>query len=225
MLVDQDHVSVLDPVTSRIMHYILHPLRVFIGKDPLGNVNLDGNSILVETDTREYTYIGHRVYSFSTDSDIVEYISEVGNSDVPYPYAIDSDGKYYLMLEDVIVNSVPNEQWNDPYEYLYAIRGKDVGDRVGVHAFEASGEYYDFSYQRYPLEHYAYPWMEGLHAVYYSGWHDVGAAARARGDGRGLREDTYPISKDEYVEIMKDIEGIFGLTPLRTIEILSREIM
>jgi hypothetical protein len=26
---------------------MLHPLKVFIGRDPFGNVNLDGNSILV----------------------------------------------------------------------------------------------------------------------------------------------------------------------------------
>ena len=61
-----------------------------------------GNSILIKKPT-QYIYIGDVVYSFSTKSPIIDYISPVGNSDVPYPIAYD---KYniYFMLDKVYVS-------------------------------------------------------------------------------------------------------------------------
>ena len=43
---------------------------------------------------------------------------------MPYPYAIDMDGKYYLMIEDVIIDKITNikKYNNDPYEFYYENR-------------------------------------------------------------------------------------------------------
>ena len=49
----------------------------------------DGNSILVHISENKYVYIGSSIYSFESQAKIIRYISPVGNSDVPYPYAID----------------------------------------------------------------------------------------------------------------------------------------
>ena len=57
----------------------------------------------------------------SSKSEIKKFISPVGNNDVPYPYAVDVDGNYYLMIEDVIIDKITNikKYDNDPYEFYY----------------------------------------------------------------------------------------------------------
>lgn len=75
-----------------------------------------GSTILVEIKPKHYIYIdGRIVKSFNTDSPILKYDSPMGNSFVPYGYAITTN-KTYLMLESVWV------EWNgkgDPYEHIY----------------------------------------------------------------------------------------------------------
>lgn len=66
----------------------------------------DGNSILVHIKGCEYAYIGSKFYLFETDTPIVKYVSEVGNNDVPYPYAVDERGRFYLMVENVVLNKL-----------------------------------------------------------------------------------------------------------------------
>ena len=53
----------------------------------------DGNSILIEVTPHKYIHIGERIYRFSTKDIILDFISPVGNSDVPYPIAY---GEYYV---------------------------------------------------------------------------------------------------------------------------------
>lgn len=71
--------------------------NIFIGKDPMYK-NYTGNSILIELLDNLYMYIGSEIYTFKTDEKITKYFSPVGNSDVPYPYAI-SKNYVYLMIE------------------------------------------------------------------------------------------------------------------------------
>ncbi len=79
-----------------------------------------GNSILVY-EAGEYTYVGSEIYKFKTlDRDrIKKYYSPVGNSAVPYPYAVGE--KYvYFMLDK---KAVPKEQINlkkDAYGQFYS---------------------------------------------------------------------------------------------------------
>jgi len=77
----------------------------------------NGNSILIkkkntdtDTDTstastNKYIFIGDTIYSFTALDEIVKFKSPVGNSDVPYPCAMDRSGNFYLLIENVIITS------------------------------------------------------------------------------------------------------------------------
>jgi hypothetical protein len=77
----------------------------------------DSNSILLKLRDLTYLYIGHKVYSFKSKAEIVEYISPVGNNLVPYPYAIDADGRHYLMNDYFVINEIPKKYANKVPEY------------------------------------------------------------------------------------------------------------
>jgi hypothetical protein len=84
--------------------------RVLIGEDPENAYHerpdwvkmWRGNSILAALAPNRYLYIGESVFEFPTSgkSPITMYRSPVGNNDVPYPFAVDSEYAY-LMIEDV----------------------------------------------------------------------------------------------------------------------------
>jgi hypothetical protein len=76
--------------------------KVFIGKD-LEYKDLDGNSILLEIDSKQlnYVHIGATVFSFTAYGKIIDYVSPAENS--AWPFAIDELGNCYLMVEDVIL--------------------------------------------------------------------------------------------------------------------------
>ena len=50
----------------------------------------------------------------NNEHEIVEYLSDLGNNDVPYPYAIDDKGNYILMNDKIIINNIPDKYKNDP---------------------------------------------------------------------------------------------------------------
>jgi hypothetical protein len=87
------------------------PETIFVGKkspgggyDGLKPKEAEGNSILLQVGAK-YVYIGSEIVQFSPmKGDTIEkYYSDIGNSDVPYPYAI---GKthVYIMLDKVAVS-------------------------------------------------------------------------------------------------------------------------
>jgi hypothetical protein len=83
-----------------------------------------GNSLLVQLGDigdNEYLYIGSEIYSFKSrdDDPIVAYASPVGNSGVPYPYAIGKKYVYYMLNK----STLPIELLHDPtlgYDEMYA---------------------------------------------------------------------------------------------------------
>lgn len=94
---------------------------LFLGKSKLNAMTkfsggygpeFDGNSILLHIDDGDdeeeykYVYVGNSVKEFTTNAKIVEYVSPVGNNCVPYPYALDTEGNYYLMIEDKVINGI-----------------------------------------------------------------------------------------------------------------------
>jgi hypothetical protein len=110
--------------------YDSHYNNIFIGKSPKNKMtkfsgsygtSYDGNSILLEITPLKYVYIGQCISKFETNSKIVEYISSVGNNNIPYPYAIDEEGYNYLILENVKVKLPPTmlNNYDDPYSYFY----------------------------------------------------------------------------------------------------------
>lgn len=102
--------------------------RVWIGKSPKNKMTqysggfgrrFLGNSILIKTKkAKEYIFIGEKIYRFLTPNHIEHYVSPVGNSDVPYPFAIDHLGNAYLMIEKVILPAKSFDLEN-PYSTYY----------------------------------------------------------------------------------------------------------
>jgi hypothetical protein len=100
--------------------------RIFVGKkspkggyDGLKPKEAEGNSILLQVGAK-YVYIGSEIIQFSPmkDDTIEKYYSDIGNSDVPYPYAI---GKthVYIMLDKVAVSKDFFDMKKGIYEQYY----------------------------------------------------------------------------------------------------------
>lgn len=98
--------------------------KIFIGESH-GDFGL-GNSILIKIKNNIYIYVGEYIYSFEIDDEIINYESPIGNSDVPYPYAI-GDKYVYLMIEQVKINK-NDLQTNDPYTHYYYLK-KQFNDK------------------------------------------------------------------------------------------------
>lgn len=102
--------------------------EIFIGKksptggyDGLKPSEAEGNSLLVR-DGSKYMFIGHEIFEFQPiKGDTIEkYYSDVGNSDVPYPYAV---GKthIYIMLDKVAVDKSFFDMKKGIYEQYYEV--------------------------------------------------------------------------------------------------------
>ena len=124
------------------------PIKIFIGKWDLHN-DYDGNSILLEIADKQYVYIGEYVYKFVSYNKIIKYISPVGNSEVVYPFAVDDDNNYYLMIENIIFKS--ENELNDPYRYYYdnIIKIKKYENKYFI-----EDEEYTMTYYPNPIEDY-----------------------------------------------------------------------
>jgi hypothetical protein len=205
--ITSDEVHVYDNYSMTLLRVYQDPLHVFIGESPETDMTVfsgghgprfDGNSILIEFRDYKYAFIGESFYTFETDSKIRRFSSEVGNNDVPYPYGVDEEKKYYLFIEKTIVENVPDDSKFDPYGVLYGISKKQYRDVVGIVNFVGSlnpDEPYNVSYTARPRQHYNRPWMANLHATYKD----------------GTRK---PISEDEYVGLHEKIGNYFGFVPL-----------
>ncbi len=95
-----------------------------------------GNSILLQVDPHTYLYVGGKyVYMFETKDEILRYYSPVGNSDVPYPWAVGTQN-VYLMIENGVMpkNEITDHgmPYNDYYEKYNGINteGPDPKYRV-----------------------------------------------------------------------------------------------
>ena len=88
----------------------------------------NGNSILIQMDNHNYTYVGSKFYSFRCEEQILSYYSPMGNSGVPYPVAM-TDTQALFMLDRVqvpktdlegYVNKYLKGNWTDLYEAFYS---------------------------------------------------------------------------------------------------------
>ena len=93
---------------------------------------MHGNSILIQLDTNKYLYIGDTIYAFMTNEKIIDYVSPVGNNDVPYPIAYGNKYVYFMLdqkkmkisdLETPV--SVANAE--DLYSQFYGFTGSNLG--------------------------------------------------------------------------------------------------
>ena len=107
------------------------PEKIFIGKCPIDLKNWnckgkDGSSILLKINKLNYICIGSDVFTFTAKNEIIDFISLVPTkSDWTYPYAIDSDNNFYLMLHGVYGNK-NKKTFNDLYDpYMYYGENKE----------------------------------------------------------------------------------------------------
>lgn len=125
--------------------------RVFVGKSPLNEMTkfsaghgkrFDGNSILLELPRNKHSYahIGSNIFEFETTEPITEFVSPVGNSDVPYPVALSDNYIYFLAgpnkVETFFHKMARDElpkclDLTDPYGFYYDIEGKLFSTFVG----------------------------------------------------------------------------------------------
>ena len=117
--------------TKLVKHY--KTKKIFIGKDSgksLGsNINGDikfsiGNTILLQLTKNKYVYIGHCVYEFSINDDIIKYFSLIGRNDVPYPVVLGKDNVYFMLDNQYIPKKyfpekMKNNEFEDAYQLFY----------------------------------------------------------------------------------------------------------
>lgn len=93
---------------SQSMRFLetITPEKIFIGKSPKNKMTefsggygkkFDGNTILLHLFGNTYMFIGGEVIKFVAESKITTFVSPVGNSAVPYPFAVDESGNSYLL--------------------------------------------------------------------------------------------------------------------------------
>ncbi|HSW76465.1 MAG TPA: hypothetical protein VLG50_05445 [Candidatus Saccharimonadales bacterium] len=121
-------------------------LKVFVGVSPKTKMTelsggygskWHGNSILLQTKGLNYIYIGTEIYSFTALHPIVYYISEVGNSAVPYPYAVDDHDNMYMMIERKMFNGNSKDfSEDDPYRYYYKYIQKSAKPIPNIHSIQ-----------------------------------------------------------------------------------------
>jgi hypothetical protein len=122
---------------------INNPLKVFVGIDNQERIDEreDGNTMLIQSSSNKYIYVGPEIFEFTSDEQIQEYYSPIGNNDVPYPYAIvkaesprngQSKDTIYLLAEKVAINGNITGFFDKetdpfyPYHLYYASKGMTV---------------------------------------------------------------------------------------------------
>ncbi len=98
---------------------------LFVGTHNDGSFK--GNSLLVHVKNNKYIFIGQEVLEFTAHEPITYYASEVGNSDVPYPYAV-SKNNIYLMLD------APAKQ-GEKKKYYYIEKKNFTGNMSDVYRY------------------------------------------------------------------------------------------
>lgn len=201
--------------------------EVFVGKSPRNAMTefsgghgprFDGNSMLFRVNerndiTNDYLYVGRSIYAFETIAPIKEYVSGVGNSDVPYPYAVDELGNTYLMLDGVIMLAEQNprsEVISEPYDFYYdkQLITADTGripprqplrTYFGITEWYCNGELYTCDLSINPAEAYD-NYVERLKD---EDEQETGMEMTIN----GVRQQ---ITKERYVELMTNIAGEMG---------------
>ena len=194
-------------------------INIFIGKSPKNprtiysggyGSKFTGNSILLQITKNKYVFIGDKIFSFTSKSEIKKFISPVGNNDVPYPYAVDVDGKYYLMIEDVIIDKITNikKYDNDPYEFYYNnrtltnIQNPGESNILNIKEFYIGDNPYNYSYKTNPSSDFDRV----------SSWEDFGVGMKIK----YLDGSEELLTKKRYIQLNKKIGKHFGFSKLKT---------
>lgn len=88
---------------------------LLVGSPSEGTLN-EGNVIIVEIEPLNYYYIGATIFKFTTQSPLIELVSNVGNNKITTPYAIDETKSYYLFNNFTIISGAVSME--NPYLYF-----------------------------------------------------------------------------------------------------------
>jgi len=189
-----------------------YPVRVFIGKSEWSPMTIvsdgygskfDGNSILLCIEDRKYIYIGKNMYSFTSENEIIQYLSPIGNNDIPYPYAIDLEGYYYLMVENACMKIREGEE--DPYSHYYNII-KYISVYANIENIDIDGEKYKLTTHPSPSSNYE-DLIQQLGSPIYIQYKD---------------EEKTEIDKDNFIQLLSDYNNTIGLRPIPDIYIIEK---
>ena len=189
--------------------------KIFIGESPLNEMtefslgygpNFDGNSILVYLNDNKYVFIGSKIYSFKTTNPIVKFVSPVGNSDVPYPYAIDTEENYYFLIAYGILKVEDKSYESNPYIYYYK-KLKEIKESENVEHMIIKGDQF---------------WIDS-HPDPEKDYDDL---TRRIGKPIYIKKnngDKKKISKNEYIELLTNYNKKIGLTPILDVQIIDEK--
>ena len=200
--------------------------KVFVGKSPLipmtefsggHGPEFDGNTLLLQKSEYEYIWIGDAIVSFVSYFPIVEYISPVGNNQVPYPWAIDEKGWVYLFLENVVITNIPKSELSDPYEYWYEklsiiCNGMSYLNTNPVETFDSISKFF-IGDEQYALTWNAFPDKEfdRLFERYSSELYVEKTS--------GIK---YKLDKQSYIKLMKDFAERAGICVLDHVVVIDK---
>ena len=96
--------------------------KIFVGENYLESSRKHdkGSSIVVETSPLHYTFIGDCIFEFRTLDPIKILYSPVGNSAVPYPYAVGETNTYLLTPQYLYIPNENIDLTQDVYDQYYA---------------------------------------------------------------------------------------------------------
>lgn len=107
----------------------------WVGFDTSPYTNFHGNSILIQETKHSYVSIGWMIHRFHTVDEILDYVSPVGNSDVPYPVAYGSSNVYFMLdmqyipKDQLITEATPinaEDMYGEFYGHLHPEHNKNL---------------------------------------------------------------------------------------------------
>lgn len=129
-----DDTMASDQVSYRLEREYHNCGQIWLYRDEDGVV---GSTVLFQTATpHEYVFVSATVSRFRTSDSLVAFHSPMKH-DLPYPYAVDAAGRYYLLWCDVVLSTVPAEHQSDPSRYW--IRESMVADGMRVGQPDSAG--------------------------------------------------------------------------------------
>lgn len=145
--IDPKIYSYADKIQKYYYTYLINEYttkKIFIGKSPKNKLTeysggfgkyFDGNSILLELTGGKYIYIGSEIYQFTPKSTILSFTSPVGNSDIPYPFAMDEENIYFMLYAVYVpikyLPKMSKTQMTDLYAYFYGHDGNIPLEKYG----------------------------------------------------------------------------------------------
>ncbi len=241
----QSEVHIYKSSDNSLKDYLVHIgtykfLQIFIGLSPLNPMtefsgghgpDFDGNSILLKIDNLKYMFIGEKIYTFTTLNNITAFESPVGNNDVPYSYAIDSEENYYFLIGDIHDSGILKIdnilKRNDPYSYFYYMLGKNFMITKNIKwlhlkSTELEPQYfcgficgYKTEYEPYRMHTCSHPKEEYKRLC--EGF-DLDMYIEFNGENQRL------IGKEEYIQMLENYNKKIGLLPLLNVEVIHKRI-